>query len=82
MHSLLARLSYRRELIYLARALGLQGILRKCYYRLARASNVILGLEIGGIAGPFHVPSVDALRNYDVFERATLITQLAVGRNL
>ena len=60
--SLVKRLTYRPELIALARALGLRRVLRKLYYRWARPPDGILHIEIGGIGAKFHVRTAEELR--------------------
>jgi len=60
--NLLKRLTYRHEVITLARWLGLRPLLRKGYYWWARPHNGILRLQIAGVPLQFRVHTPEELR--------------------
>jgi FkbM family methyltransferase len=58
----LKRLTYRTEVISVARWLGLRAILRKLYFWWARPKNGILSLELAGVKARYYVRTPDELR--------------------
>jgi FkbM family methyltransferase len=60
--SFLKRFTYRPELIWLARACGLRGFLRKCYFWWARPPDGILRIEVSGTNAQFYVRTPEELR--------------------
>lgn len=60
--NILKRLTYRTEIITLARWLGLRPLLRKLYFWWARPKDGILPVELAGIKARFYVRTPDELR--------------------
>jgi FkbM family methyltransferase len=58
----LKRLTYRSEVITVARWLGLRGILRRLYFWWARPKSGILPVELAGVRARFYVRTPDELR--------------------
>jgi hypothetical protein len=58
----LKRLTYRTEVITVARWLGLRPLLRKLYFRWARPKNAILAVELAGVQARFFVRTPEELR--------------------
>ena len=58
----LKKLTYRTEVITVARWLGLRPILRKAYFWWARPKDGILAVELAGVKARFYVRTPDELR--------------------
>jgi FkbM family methyltransferase len=58
----LKRLTYRTEVITVARWLGVRPILRKLYFWWARPKNGILPVELAGVKARFYVQTPEELR--------------------
>ena len=60
--NLLKRVTYRTEIITVARWLGLRPLLRKLYFKWARPKNGILPVELAGVQARFFVRTPEELR--------------------
>jgi FkbM family methyltransferase len=70
--SFFRRLTYRTEVVTLARWLGLRTFLRKLYFRWARPKSGVLNLELAGVTAQFYVRTPGELRNLDPAGRGQL----------
>jgi len=59
---LFRRLTYRTEVVNLAKWLGLSNMLRKLYFWWARPKNGILSLELAGVKARFRIRTPEELR--------------------
>lgn len=67
--SVLKRLTYRREVVLLARMLGLRPMLRKWYYRWARPRDGAVRVEAAGLSARFYARTPTELRMLELAEQ-------------